>query len=41
MATVVALVLALVVLLALRHAGGSSPGSGWHELYGQERDPRR
>ena len=40
MAIVVALAVALVVLLALRHAGGRSPGGGWHELYGPERDPR-
>ena len=40
MAIVVALAIALVVLLALRHAAGSRPGSGWHELYAPERDPR-
>jgi hypothetical protein len=40
MATVVALALALVIVLALRHGGGSTAGSGWHELYGPERDPR-
>jgi preprotein translocase subunit SecG len=40
MAIVVALVLALVVLLAPRHGRGSRARSGWHELYGPERDPR-
>lgn len=40
MSTVVALALALALFLALRHTGGGRAGSGWHELYGPERDPR-